>query len=120
MADRDLRDARVEQHPVVKREPRLRDIITDYDNETLDTGRVLAVCVVLSMLVMQAVAVWKSGTFDPSAFGTGVAAVIAALGVAIFGDNAKRPKDDRIATPSTGNAPEAAAGTEAAAPPPAL
>lgn len=104
----------------MKRKGRLKDIVTDYDNETYDTGRVLAVSVVLSMMVMQLVAVWKSGTFDPSAFGTGVAAVIAALGVAIFGDNAKRPKDDRIATAGAGDEAEATAGTEAAAPPAAL
>jgi hypothetical protein len=102
---------------VEKRKGRLKDIVTDYDNETYDTGRVLAVSVVLSMLVMQGWSVWKSGTFDPAAFGTGVAAVIAALGVAIFGDNAKRPKNDRVTTSSTGDAPEA--GAEAGATNPA-
>jgi len=103
-----------------KRKAKLKDIVTDYDNETYDTGRVLAVCVVLSMLVMQGVAVWKSGSFDPSAFGTGVAAVIAALGVAIFGDNAKRPSNDRLPSTSAGNAPEAAAATAAADPTPTV
>jgi len=100
----------------MKRKGKLKDIVTDYDNETYDTGRVLAVSVVLSMLVMQGWSVWKSGTFDPAAFGAGVAAVIAALGVAIFGDNAKRPKDDRIATASAGDAPEATGAKQAADP----
>ena len=67
-----------------------KDILTDYDNEPFDTGRVLAVLVVLSMTGMQAWAVYKGGTFDAGAYGAGVAAVIGALGIAIFGDNAKR------------------------------
>ena len=69
-----------------------KDILTDYDNKTYDTGRSLAVFVVTSMTIMQGWAVFKGGTFDPGAYGAGVAAVIAALGVAIFGDNAKRPQ----------------------------
>ena len=68
----------------------IKDILTDYDNETYDTGRVLAVFVVASMTAMQAWAVYKGGTFDAGAYGAGVAAVIGALGIAIFGDNAKR------------------------------
>ena len=71
---------------------RLKDLITDYDNETLDTGRTLAVFVVLSMTLMQAYAVYKGGTFNSMEYGGGVAAVIACLGVAIFGDNARRPE----------------------------
>jgi hypothetical protein len=69
----------------------LRDILTDYDSRTYDTGRVLAVFCVLSLTLMQAWAVYKGGTFDAMAYGGGVAAVVASLGVAIFGDNAKRP-----------------------------
>lgn len=70
----------------------IRDVLTDYDGTTYDTGRVLAVFCVLSLTVMQAWAVWKGGTFDAMAYGGGVAAVVACLGVAIFGDNAKRPE----------------------------
>jgi hypothetical protein len=68
-----------------------KDIVTDYDGRTYDTGRTLAVFVVLSMSLMQAWAVYKGGTFDAGAYGAGIAAVIASLGIAIFGDNAKRP-----------------------------
>lgn len=68
-----------------------REIVTDYDNKTYDTGRVLAVFVVASMTAMQAWAVYRGGTFDAGAYGAGIAAVIASLGIAIFGDNAKRP-----------------------------
>ena len=104
----------------MKRKGRLKDIITDYDNETYDTGRTLAVAVVLAMVAMQGWAVWKSGAFDPAAFGTGVAAVIAALGVAIFGDNAKRPKNDRQSASDVGDEGQAAATTGAADPPPTV
>jgi hypothetical protein len=71
----------------------LRDILTDYDGRTYDTGRSLAVFVVTAMTAMQAWAVFKGNTFNPTEYGTGVAAIIASLGVAIFGDNAKRPED---------------------------
>lgn len=69
----------------------LRQAVTDYDNHTVDTGRLIAVFLVCSMVLLQAWATYKSGTFDPMAFGGGTAAVLAALGVAIAGDNHKRP-----------------------------
>jgi hypothetical protein len=72
----------------------LRDILTDYDSQTYDTGRVLAVFCVLSLTAMQGWAVLKGGTFDAMAYGGGVAAIVACLGVAIFGDNAKRPEPE--------------------------
>ena len=63
----------------------LREILTDYDNQTYDTARSLAVGVVFAMVGLQA------GVFDPQNFGVGVASVIGALGIAIAGDNHKRP-----------------------------
>lgn len=69
----------------------IRDILTDYDGTTYDTGRVLGVTVIAVMLLCEAAAVYRSGAFDVQAFGTGMAAVLAALGVAIAGDNHKRP-----------------------------
>jgi hypothetical protein len=69
----------------------LREILTDYDNKTFDTGRTLAVFVVVSMTILQCVSLFTGGTFDPMAYGGGVAAVIACLGVAIFGDSKGRP-----------------------------
>jgi len=47
--------------------------------------------VVFAMVGLQAVATLKSGVFDPQTFGVGVASVIGALGIAIAGDNHKRP-----------------------------
>ena len=69
----------------------LREILTDYDNQTYDTARSLAVGVILAMVGLQTIATFKSGTFDAQNFGVGVAGVIGALGIAIAGDNHKRP-----------------------------
>lgn len=73
----------------------LHDIVTDYDGATYDTGRVLAVTIIAALLIFEAIAVANSHTFDVQAFGTGMAAVLAALGVAIGGDNHKRPDGDK-------------------------
>jgi hypothetical protein len=43
------------------------------------------------MTILQCVSLFTGGTFDPMAYGGGVAAVIACLGVAIFGDSKGRP-----------------------------
>ena len=69
----------------------LREILTDYDNKTYDTGRSIAVYLICCMSALQAFATWKSGAFDAMAFGGGCAAILACLGVAIAGDNHKRP-----------------------------
>lgn len=69
----------------------VKDNLTDYDGSTYDTGRCIAWFCVASLTIMQGFAVAKGGAFDPMAYGGGVAAVIACLGVAIFGDNARRP-----------------------------
>ena len=69
----------------------IRDILTDYDGSTYDTGRVLAVVIVLAMLAFEAWVLWRGAAFDAGTFGGGIAAVLAALGAAIFGDNHKRP-----------------------------
>lgn len=69
----------------------LKDILTDYDGQTFDTGRCIGVGIVLAMLVFEAFGVYHARTFDAQAFGAGMGAVLAALGVAIGGDNHKRP-----------------------------
>ena len=68
-----------------------RDILTDYDGQTYDTGRCLAVGIIVSMTAFEAFSVWNGKIFDAQGYGAGVAAVLAALGCAIFGDNHKRP-----------------------------
>lgn len=69
-----------------------KDILTDYDNQTYDTGRVIAVFLVLSMTILEIfVVAWRGQPFDAGAFGGGMAAVLACLGAAIAGDNHRRP-----------------------------
>jgi hypothetical protein len=70
----------------------VKDILTDYDGETYDTGRSIAVFLVTSLTIMQAYAVFRGSEFKPMEYGGGVAAIMACLGVAIAGDNANRPK----------------------------
>lgn len=69
----------------------LRDNLTDYDGKTYDTGRCLAWFCVASLTIMQAFSVYKGAAFDPMGYAGGCAAIVACLGVAIYGDNAKRP-----------------------------
>lgn len=72
-----------------------KHITTDYDNRTFDTGRVIGLAIILSMIFM---GVWDvivhMAKFDAQGYGAGVAAVLAGLGAYIFGDNAKRPPVD--------------------------
>ncbi len=69
----------------------IRDILTDYDGQTYDTARVLAVAVIASMLTFEGLTVWHTHIFDVQSFGVGMASVLGALGVAIAGDNHRRP-----------------------------
>lgn len=74
----------------------IRHLVTDYDNKTFDTGRVIGITVILSMVFFEGYDILvHSGKFDPQAYGAGVAAVLAGLGAYIFGDNTKRPDEDR-------------------------
>lgn len=69
----------------------LREILTDYDSKTYDTGRSVAVFLILALSVLQAISTYRTGVFDAMAFGGGAAAILGALGLAIAGDNHKRP-----------------------------
>lgn len=68
-----------------------REILTDYDNRTFDTGRCLAVFSVFALTALQVLSLFRGGTFSAAEYGGGVAAIVACLGAAIFGDSAKRP-----------------------------
>lgn len=68
-----------------------RELLTDYDNQTYDTGRSIAVFLVVSMTVMEAFVIYRGQPFDAGSFGGGMAAVLACLGAAIAGDNHRRP-----------------------------
>ena len=68
-----------------------RQIVTDYDNQTYDTGRSAAVFLIISMTIMEAISIYQGHEFRAMEFGGGVAAVLGALGLAIAGDNHRRP-----------------------------
>lgn len=70
----------------------LKQMSTDYDNETFDSGRIMVLFVVVAMTFFQG---WDviahSAKFDAQSFGTGVAALLVGLGAYIFGDTSKNP-----------------------------
>lgn len=61
----------------------LRQTFTGADNKTLDIGRILWALSVLSFLSMGFYGIFKGQVMDYLAFGTGVAAVLAAGGAAL-------------------------------------
>ena len=69
----------------------VKDNLTDYNGRTYDTGRSIAWFIIMAMTGMQVYALIQGQAFDPMAFAGGCAAVLACLGVAIAGDNIKRP-----------------------------
>jgi hypothetical protein len=73
---------------------KLAELVTDYDNKTLDTARSIAVYAVVALTLFQGVSTYKTGVFDAMAFGGGIAAICACLGIAIAGDNHKRPEPE--------------------------
>jgi len=73
-----------------------KNILTDYDNSTYDTGRVVAVAYFLSAIIFMGVAVVIHGQlFDPQSYLVGGGGFLTGLGVYLFGDNHKRPRATR-------------------------
>ena len=70
----------------------LKQMFTGKDNKTLDLGRVLWAKAVLAFLGLAFYGVYKGNPVDYMAFGTGLAAVLAAGGAAI-GFKAKSEPD---------------------------
>ena len=70
----------------------LKQMFTGKDNKTLDLGRVLWAKAVLAFLGLAIYGVYKGNPVDYMAFGTGLAAVLAAGGAAI-GFKAKSEPD---------------------------
>ena len=65
----------------------MRAAWTDYDNQTTDTGRWLAVLIVLTALglaIYTVIVLQKP--FDVQAFGLGMGGLLAGLGIYIIGD----------------------------------
>lgn len=71
----------------------LKDSVTDYDNRTFDTGRVLAFIYFLSTIIFMGISILKFGqTFDPQAYLVGGGGFLGGLGVYLFGDNSRKEK----------------------------
>ena len=68
-----------------------KDILTDYDNRTYDTGRVVAVFYFLSAVLFTGWTVYHGQYFDPQAYLVGGGGFLGGLGIYLFGDNHKRP-----------------------------
>ena len=65
------------------------------DNKTIDIARILWVVSVLAMIVFEAHAVWAGKEFDPVAFATGAAAILAGGGAAVGLKGRTEPGGDR-------------------------
>lgn len=71
----------------------LKDILTDYDNRTYDTGRSFAaiyLAVAIGLEIYRVV--YSAQPFDVKEFLLGGAAFFVGVGIAIAGDNHNRPK----------------------------
>lgn len=78
----------------------LKQILTSYDNQTYDTGRVLAFLYFLSTIVFTGWVVFHGGDFNPQEYLVGGGGFLAGLGVYLFTDKDK-PKEDKNAFNST-------------------
>lgn len=70
----------------------LKHILTSYDNQTYDTGRVLAFLYFLSTIIFQGWAVFHGLAFDPQAYLLGGGGFLGGLGVYLMGDKDKPSK----------------------------
>lgn len=75
----------------------LKQILTSYDNQTYDTGRVLAFLYFLSTIVFTGWVVFHGGAFNPQEYLVGGGGFLAGLGLYLFGDKEK-PKETKDAT----------------------
>lgn len=72
----------------------LHNILTDYDNHTFDTGRVIAFLYFLSSICFEGYHLFKAPElFRVQEYLVGGAAFLAGLGAYILGDNKGRPKE---------------------------
>jgi hypothetical protein len=86
----------------------VKHTLTDYDNETYDTGRVLAAFSTLFVLLLTTYIVWKAKEIDLpggatllTGLGTALAAILAGCALYLVGDNAKRPPISMSIEPNT-------------------
>ena len=67
-----------------------KHVLTDYDNKTYDTGRVLAFGYFICSVIFEAVGMWKGQTFDIQAYLLGGGTFLSGLGLYLFGDGKGR------------------------------
>lgn len=67
----------------------LKQICTDSDNETYDTGRVVAVIYFLSTIILQSWFTYHGGAFDPQNYLLGGGTFLTGLGGYLFLDKKK-------------------------------
>jgi len=79
----------------------LKQMFTGKDNKTLDLGRVLWAQAVLAFLGLAFYGVYKGNPVDYMAFGTGLAAVLAAGGAAIGFKAKSEPDSDGNGIPDS-------------------
>ncbi len=73
----------------------MKDLITDYDGETLETGRVAAVLGILTFIGLSVwVVVMQGKDFDMLSFGGGFGALVGGLGIYLMGDKSKPEKTE--------------------------
>ena len=58
-------------------------LFTEADNQTFDVVRVLAAATIVAFIALSAIAVIKTGVFDPQAFGLGSGGLFGGLGAAL-------------------------------------
>ena len=73
----------------------LKQILTSYDNQTYDTGRVLAFVYFISAIIFQGWATWHGLGFNPQEYLAGGGVFLGGLGVYLFGDK-EAPKEKMI------------------------
>lgn len=69
----------------------LKQLVTDYDNTTFDTGRSIGLLVVIAMIIFAGHDVFIVGKpFNAQEFGIGIASVLTGIGAYVWGDNRGR------------------------------
>lgn len=61
----------------------IHDLLTEFSSDSVSIVRVLAVCGFVEYLALAAGEFWRTSHFQMQDFGVGMAAVIAAVGVAL-------------------------------------
>ena len=75
-----------------------KHLFTGKDNETFDIGRIILFEAIQSYIALAAYAIYKGGAYDYIAYGTGLAALLAAGGAGIMMKAGTEPEPVSIKT----------------------